>query len=177
MFQSDAGSGSIQVIEGGNLPVQILIGRDQDFAMFLVTVQRQEQWSTSGEFHLRFLRRVPVLDKRCTVRLEGPFAGPVPSPSVSGRSSTEELGLSSSDERNVEEEEEEHEAADRVRGTGASPPVQTAPTFVKDVHVVPLTGQAEENEYETDLTDEEDHHGTGAAALRRTGGGIIPPGI
>ena len=62
MFQTDAGKGcSVEVVENGHLPTRILIDEEQDFAMFLVVVSRHERWTTSGEFYLRFLRRVPIV--------------------------------------------------------------------------------------------------------------------
>ena len=56
MFQTDAGSGFwIQATENGNLPVQIQIYREQDLGHFLVAVRRHEEWTTSGDSHLRIL--------------------------------------------------------------------------------------------------------------------------
>ena len=72
MFQTDAGVGSITVTENGNRPIRILIDRTQEFAMFLVIVLRHEKWTTSGIFHLRFVRRVPVLAKKCTAHMDNP---------------------------------------------------------------------------------------------------------
>ncbi|KAF6230491.1 hypothetical protein HO133_004835 [Letharia lupina] len=180
MFQSDAGSEcSIQVVEDGKLPVQILIDRDQDFGQFLVAIQRHEEWKTSGDFHLRFLRRVPILDKRCTAYIkDGPFAGPVPSLSDSGTSITEAPGSSTADAITVEDKEEEQKAADRATGTRKSFPGPTSSDLsFKDAYIVPLAGPTGTSEKTEESTDEEDHLGIGAAALKGTGGGIIPPGM
>lgn len=179
MFQTDAGIGCvIQMTEDGKLPVQILIDEDQDFSMFLVATLRHEQWTTSGDFYLRFLRRIPVSDKRCTARMEGGCARSVRSPSDSGTSSTEELESSTTDAVSVKDEDEEKKATDRATGTSTSLSAQTpSHMFFKDAYLVPLAGRTGNSEDNEELTDEEDHQGSGAAALKGTGGGIIPPGI
>lgn len=170
MFQSDAGSAcSIQVTENGNIPVHILIDREHEFGMFLVVTQRQEQWKTSGKFCLRFVRRTPVLDKRCTARMAN---GPVPSPSGSSLDSTEERPVS------ADEGDEEQEVVDRVTGASSSLAAQTpSHTLFEDAYSVPLAARTESFESNGETTDEEDHQAIGAAALRGTGGGIVPPGM
>ena len=121
MFQSDAGSEcSIEVIENENLPTRILIDRKQDFAMFLVSVLRHEKWTTSGEFYLRFLRRVPVLDQPCIIRVEGWVTGSESGPSNAGVDSAEEPWSSTSEETSVEYIQEEQRAADSTTDNSTS---------------------------------------------------------
>lgn len=179
MFQSDAGSDcSIQVTENGNLPVQILIDREQDFGMFLVVTQRHEEWTTSGKFYLRFLRRAAALDKPCTARMEGPFAGPVTTPSRSDKDSAEDPVSWIRLPVSTDEKEEEQKAANLATGMGTSLPAQSPSHGVfKDASFVPLAGRTGSSEDDEDLTDEEDYHGIGTAALKGTGGVIIPPGM
>ena len=173
MFQSDAGSAcSIQVTENGNIPVQILIDLDNEFGMFLVVTQRQEQWKTTGKFCLRFVRRTPVVDERCTARMAN---GPVPSPSGSSSGSAEERPISADE---GDEGDGEQEVVDRVTGANSSLAAQTpSHTLFEDGYSVPLAGQTENSESNGQTTDEEDHQAIGAAALRGTGDGIVPPGI
>ena len=65
--------------ENGKRPIRILIELEQHFSMFLVLVLPDEQWKTSGDFYLRFLRRIPVTTKRSTFAyIDGPLAGPNP---------------------------------------------------------------------------------------------------
>lgn len=163
--------------ENGNLPVQILIDRKHDFGMFLVAIQRHEQWTTFGKFYLRFLRRVPVSDKKCTARVEGPLAGSSPSLTGSDKGSTKEPGSLMHRPASAVDESEEQKIADRVAGASASLPAPTpSSALFKDAYYIPLarkTGSSESSE----STDEEDHAEIGAAALKGTGGGIIPPGM
>ena len=200
MFQSDAGTGcSVQVTENGKLPVRILIDQEQDSIMFLVAVQRHEEWTTSGGFHLRFLRRVPVSDGRCTARL--PNGVPVEPPSDSSTSGVEEPGSTTADTMSFEEEEDddadtmsfeeeedddadtmsfeeeeedddaddENEMSDRATSTSNSPSGDTC--------LGPPGVETQQNsEDDEDMTDVEDHRGIGAAALRRIWGGVMQPG-
>ena len=93
------------MIENEKFPTQILINRDQRFAMFLVAVLSHEQWTTSGDFHLRFVRRVPVLDKPCAAPMGGPSTGSASLLSFPGSSSTE--GPESSGAESARDEREE----------------------------------------------------------------------
>ena len=164
--------------ENGNLPIQILIDRGQDFGMFLVATLRHEQWTTSGKFYLRFVRRLPMLDKPCTAPLEGPSAGSAPSLSDLGTSSTEEPESSTTDEASVKDVEEEQKSDDQATGTSTTLPVRTPFSGrLKDAYLVPLAGRIGNSDNDEDLTDEEDHNRSGAAALKGTEGGIIPPGM
>lgn len=176
MFQSDAGSAcSIEVTENGNIPVQILIDREHEFGMFLVITQRQEQWKTSGKFHLRFVRRTPLMDKRCTARMAN---GPVPCPSGSSTDSTEEPGPSIDRLVSADEGDKEQEVVDRVTGANSSLAAQTpSHTLFEDAYSVPLGSGTESSESNEESTDEEDHQAIGAVALRGIGGVIIPPGM
>lgn len=178
MFQSDAGSGCwIEMTENGNLPIRILIDREQDFHMFLVVVLPHEKWTTSGDFYLRFLRRVAVSDKPCTARTEGPFAGPVLSPSDTGMSSTEEPGSSTADETDVQSGEEQV-LPHRAKSTSTSSSAQTpSDVLLEGAYIVPLASPTSTSGTDEDLTDEEDHRGIGAAALRARWRGIIAPGV
>lgn len=177
MFQSDAGSGCwIEMTENENLPIRILIDREQNFSMFLVVVLPHEKWKTSGDFYLRFLRRVAVSDKPCTARTEGPLAGPVLSPSDTGMSSTEEPGSSTADIMDVQNEEEQG-LPYRAMSTSTSSSGQTpSDVLLEGAYVVPLASQTRTSETDEDLTDEEDHRSIGAAALRVIWGGVIPRG-
>lgn len=182
MFQSDAGSGCwIEMTEDKKLPIRILIDREQDFSMFLVVVLRHEKWKTSGDFYLRFLRRVAVFDKPCLTRIEGPFAGPVLSPSDTGMSSNEEPQLSTADLLDVQNEEEQV-LPYRAKSTSTSPSAQTPSDIsLVSAYVVPLAirtrtyendeGSMDEDSTDEDLTEDEDHRSIGAAALRRNWGG------
>ncbi len=177
LLQTDAGSGcSIQVTENGNLPVQILIDEEQDFSMFLVATLRHEEWTTSRNFHLRFLRRVPVSDKRCTIRIDVNFTGSVQSSSEDpGTSSPEEPGSSASGIISVQDGKNEKKEADQATGTNTPHSAQTSSHT--DAYLVPLAGRTGSPKQNEDLTDEEEHSGRTAAGLKGTGGGIIPPGM
>lgn len=164
--------------ENGNLPVQILIDEKQDFSIFLVATLRHEEWKTSGNFHLRFLRRIPVSDKRCTIRIEEDFAGSVRSSSDPDTSSTEEPGSSASGIISFQDEKKEKKEADQATGTSTPHSAQTSSHILyADSYLVPLAGRTGSSEQNEDLTDEEDHSGRSAAGLKGTGVGIIPPGM
>ena len=119
--QTDAGNGClIQVTENGKLPIQILVDRDQEFSMFVVAIVRHEEWITSGNFHLRFLRRVPVSDKRCATLIRD-FPEPVKSSSDVGTSRAEEPGSPAAGAISVQDEEDEKKGADQSTGTTSTP--------------------------------------------------------
>ena len=184
MFQTDAGIGcSITMTENGKRPIRIVIDEKQDFAMFLVVALRHEKWTTSGKFHLRFVRRVPVSAEQCTAHMDEPvvgtFAGHVATPSDSGTSSIEERESATADSKDTEEHTERM-IADWLASSSNVVPPQLVPriVFKKDGSIVPLARQPENSE-DGDTTDEEDHRAIGAAALRERekGGGIIPPNM
>lgn len=146
--------------------------------MFLVATQRHEQWTTSGKFHLRFLRQVPVSDKRCTARMEGPFAGPIPSPTASDTDSTEEPGSSIHRPVIADDVDEEQKVGDRATGASASLPAQSSsPIPFKDTYYVPLNGRTANAESDEESTHECDYGEIDAAALEKFGGDTIPLGI
>ena len=136
--------------ENGKRPIQILIDEKLDFGMFLVVVLRHEKWTTFGDFHLRFVRRVPVLTKQCTTR-DGPVLGTwtinAAKPKNSGTSSMKELESATADSTESEE----------------------------NGYVGPLSSQPEIPEQHGDTTDEEDFRAIGAAGLREKYGGNFPP--
>lgn len=174
-----------QITDYGNLPIRISL---VTFLLGVVVVQRHKEWTTSGEFHVRFLRRFSVLDKRCTARIEvGPFEGSAPSPSDSGLSSTEESDLYTALVISIKEEGGQQIAAYRAWGVRIPTPTPTSSyTLIKvsiPIHCLrmltlfrspALTGSSESGQGSTGV---ENHHGSGAAALKGTGGGIIPPGL
>ena len=185
LFPSDPGGGrSITVAENGNRAVRISISREQDFGMYLVVVLRHEEWTTTGNFHLRFLRRVPVPDKGCTARPEGPFAGPVASPSDS------DLGNAKAPESSTTNAASTITGEQRLANWVASispsrvPPQTPSRGSSEDAFVAPLdrqpwtpeyvgetTGHGDTMEHEDtteegDTTEEEDYLTIGAAALR-----------
>ena len=88
--------------ENGNRPIRILIDDKQEFGMFLVIVLRHEKWTTSGEFYLRFVRRVPISAKKCTARMDE--AGHVATHSDSGTSSIEEPESATADSTDTKEQ-------------------------------------------------------------------------
>ena len=167
MFQSDAGTGcSIQVTEKESLPVRVLIDRDQNFCMFLAVVRPHEEWKTSGQFSLRFLRRVPVSDKQCTVGIEVPSAEPNISPSDSGMSSTEGPWPTRPGTKYVKGGGQ-WRLAFQMRSPGVPLPAQRAPNpLLEDTHVVPVAGRAGTPDNDENMTDDEDWRTIGAAALR-----------
>ena len=181
MFQTDAGSDcSIEVIENENLPTRILIGRDQDFAMFLVSVLRHEKWTTSGEFYLRFLRRVPVMGQPCFTCIEGWVEGSDPASLNADADSSEEPQSSTSDETGVDDSEEEQEATDSTTDDSTSPPAQIPSHIIaRDAYPTPSeTSESQDeltDELTDDTTDEEDRRTIGAAALRGVGASLIAP--
>lgn len=128
---------------------------------------------------MQFLRRIQVMDSRCTARIEvGPFKGSAPSPSDSGLSSTEESELYTALVISIKEEEEEQIAADRTWGVRIPIPTPTSSyALFEDAYLVPFTSQTGSSESGEGSTEVENHHGSGAAALKGTGGGIIPPGL
>ena len=166
--------------ENGNRPIRILIDEKQDFGMFLVVVLRHEKWTTSGKFHLRFVRRVPVSAEQCTARMDEPVAGTsaehVATPSDSGTRSIEERESATANAKDTEENVERRIANWIASNSKVVPPELVPLIAFKDGHIVPLPSQPENSE-EGDTTDEEDHRAIGAAALREKsgGGGIIPP--
>ena len=193
----------IQVIENEKSPTQILINRDQRFAMFLVTVLSHEQWTTSGDFHLRFVRRVPVLDKPCAAPMGGPSTGSASLLSFPGSSSTE--GPESSGAESARDEREEQNGDDQTTSTSTNSdnhadltdeePKQngvnhtTGTSADSDNHadstdeeprqngVNHNMGTSTDSDIDEDLTEEEDYRSIGAAALRGVGGGLFPPGM
>ena len=177
MFQSDAGSDClIQVIENGNLPIQILIDRTHEFAMFLVATQRHEHWMTTGEFYLRFLRRVPTSGEKCTASLETPFELSIPPVTGSDEDSAKEPVSLMHRPASAGDESEEQKIADPV--PGASPSLQASNVLFKDAVYYPLARNTDSPQ-SGETTEEENHAEIGAAALRERepGGGIIPPGL
>lgn len=71
----------LEMTENGKRPYRILIDIEQNFSMFIVPVFLDEQWKTSGDLYLRFVRKVPVTTKRCTGYIDAPdrpIARPVP---------------------------------------------------------------------------------------------------
>ena len=113
--------------------------------MFLFIVLRHEEWTTSGRFYLRFLRRVPVSEKRCTVGIEVPSEEPDRSSSDSGMSSTEEPESSIAGARYVMDGKERRSAF-RIRSPNAPVPAQrpSNPLF-EDAHVILVASQSNRN--------------------------------
>lgn len=163
----------IQLVDDNCLPVQILIRGDQDFGMYLATTTREEHWTTSGSFHLRFVRRVPVLDKPCATPLEGTSGGSVSTISDAESSSSGEPEPSTNgaesanyqDGVRIDDQDEVQIADNQTEGVSSH------------------SDDSKENwdpewDSENDFTtEEEDNGGIGAAALRGVGGGMDPPGM
>lgn len=84
--------------------------------MYLMTNLRQDQWTTSGTFHLRFVRRVPVLDKPCATHLEGTSGGSASLLSDPGSSSPGEAEASSNGAESANDQDEEQIANDQSEG-------------------------------------------------------------
>ena len=183
MFQTDSGTGcSITITENENRPIRILIDETQGFAIFLVVVLRHEKWTTSGLFHLRFVRRVPISAKKCTARMDEP----VVTSSGSGTSSGEKPMSVADDSRDIEEDGElasapkggklasatkdlrdieewmEQTAAALNEENGATGDTDQV-AFTNDSHMVPLSRQPEDSK-DGDTTDEEDWRAIGADA-------------
>ena len=157
--------------ENGNRPIRILIDEKQEFGMFLVVVLRHEKWTTSGDFHLRFVRRVPISTKKCTARMDEPVAGHVATPSDSGTNSIEERESATANSKYTQEQVERWTADWNAGRSKTVPPGMLHRIFFrKNGRVVPLPSQRKTPE-EGDTTEEEDHRAIGAAALREREGG------
>ena len=165
------------MIENEKPPTQILVNRDQRFGMFLVAVLRHEQWTTSGDFHLRFVRRVPVLDKPCAAPMGGPSTGSASLLSNPSSSSTEEP--ESSGAESAKDEREEQKGVDQKTSTSTNSDNHENLTDEEKTKngYNHTTGTSTNSDIDEDLTEEEDYHSIGAAALRGVGGGLIPPGM
>ena len=154
--------------ENENRPIRISIDEQQGFGMFLMVVLHHEKWTTFGDFHLRFLRRVPVSDKQCTART---FA----TASNSGTNSIQDNG-SSTDNAMADRVVKRQRVADWIVNTSASLPSQTPPRLpYYDADDIPLVSQAKASEADDDTTEDEDHRGIGAASLRKIWDGTILP--
>lgn len=152
-----------------------MIDQEQDLSQSLVPIQRHEEWTISGKITCDSCAEF----KRCTARMKGFIKIPVPSPSDSNTSGSEEPGPS------VAHEEEGKNAADRATGAGYTPSAQT-PSHVlfMDAFLVPRADRIGSPEDVENLTDEEDHHGIGASGWKWRAGRFFsagnvapPPGI
>lgn len=157
--------------------------------MFLVAILHHEQWTTSGDFHLRFVRRVPVLDKPCAAPMGGPSTGSAellsnPSSSTPGESesySTESPKDESEEQKGDDQTTSTSTNSDNHADLTAEKGKQNGINDVNGVNGVNgvnhTTGTSTDSETDEDLTEEEDYRSIGAAALRGVGGGLIPPGM
>ena len=179
MFQTDAGiECSITMTENGKRLIRIMIDEKHEFGMFLVVVLRHEKWTTSGDFHLRFVRRVPISAKKCTARMDE--AGHITTPSDSGTSSIEEPESATAASTDTKERVGPRLGTWTVNTSTVVPPQMLPYVFFrKDGSVVPLARQPESSEEHGDTTDEEDIRAIGVAALRERGkgNGTFPPNM
>ena len=162
--------------ENGNRPVQTLIDSSNEFALYLVIVLRHERWTTSGTFSLRFLRRVPVLAKRCTVRMDTPLAETYieePKPASADLTDNEEqVKQETADRIESSWEHVKQETADWAEGTmkviQSDLPRRGIFTVIDNVlaRVLGRANQSEQSEHE-DTTIEEDWRATGASPKRK----------
>ena len=150
--------------------------------MYLMTTHRQEQWTTSGNFHLRFVRRCPVLDKPCAIPKEGTSGGSASLLSDEGSSSPGEPEASISGAESANDQDQKQTADDQTEGIRIHcdddqdeeqiPDDQSEGIGVHSDDDKENWADAEDGD--ENVTEEEYYRGLGAAALTDPPGMYMP---